>query len=175
MRKSGRFFTAALLTGVAAGALVTLLSGPAAADSSSVRWKTIVGIEDAGGNLNNAVGGIGGGGQAWTTLGGNARADLAGGNVDFEVHGLVLAGGNAVGTPDGINQVKGTLVCDAGQPDQVVVDTPLVTLSAQGDAEFDGNVGPISSVCTASNTAFLVRIAAGRWIANGAVRTSHGD
>jgi hypothetical protein len=27
----------------------------------------------------------------------------------------------------------------------------------------------------ASNTAFLVRIAANRWIANGAVRTSHGD
>jgi hypothetical protein len=174
MRRSGRFLTAALATGVAAGALVTLLSVPAAADSSSVRWKTIVGIEDAG-NANNAVGGIGGGGQAWTTLGGNARVDLAGGNVDFEVHGLVLAGGNAIGTPDGINRVKGTLVCDAGQPDQVVVDTPLVTLSAQGDAEFDGNVGAISSVCTASNTAFLVRIAAGRWIANGAVRTSHGD
>lgn len=171
MRRSGRFLAAALATGVAAGALVTLLSVPAAADSSSVRWRTIIGIEDAG----NLVGNIGGGGQPWSTLGGQARVDLGSGNVEFEVRGLVLAGGNAIGTPDGINQVKGTLVCDAGQPDQVVVDTPLVTLSAQGDAEFDGNVGPISSVCTASNTAFLVRIAAGRWIANGAVRTSHGD
>ena len=175
MRRNTRFLTAALAVGVAAGALVTLVSVPAAADGSSVRWRTIVGIEDAGGNLNNAVAGIPGGGQAWTTLGGNARVDLAGGEVEFEVRGLVLAGGNAIGTPDGINQVKGTLVCDAGQPDQVVVDTPLVTLSAQGDAEFDGNVGPISSVCTASNTAFLVRIAANRWIANGVVRTSHGD
>ena len=179
MRRSGRFFSATLLAGMAAGALMTL-SGTAAADgSSTVRWKTIVGIEDAGGNLNNAVGGIGGGGQAWTTLGGNARVDLAGGNVDFEVHGLVLAGGNGVGTRAAIAKVKGTLVCDPGQSDQAIVDTPAVDLSLTGDAEFDGNVGPIPAVCTPNNTAFLVRIAAtapgDRWIANGAVRTSHGD
>ena len=170
--RSNSGFSATTLATVAAGALLaTALVGPAAADgSNSVRWKTIIGIEDAG----NVVGNIGGGGQPWSTLGGNARVDLTGGNVEFEVRGLVLAGGNAIGTPDGINQVKGTLVCDAGAADQVVVDTPLVTLSAQGDAEFEGNVGPIPPVCTASNTAFLVRIAAGRWIANGAVRTSRG-
>ena len=53
------------------------------------------------------------------------------------------------------------------------MDTPLVTLSAQGDAEFDGNLlARIPAVCTPSNVAFLVRIAAGRWIANGAVRSS---
>lgn len=168
MRRSGRF--SALLAGMAAGALMTL-SGTAAADGSSVRWKTIIGIIQAG----NLVGNITGGGQPWSTLGGQARVDLGSGNVEFEVRGLVLAGGNNIGTPDGINQVKGTLVCNAGLPGQVVVDTPLVPLSPQGDAEFDGNVGPISSVCTPSNVAFLVRIAAGRWIANGAVRSSHGD
>ena len=176
MRRSGRF-SATLLAGMAAGALMTL-SGTAAADgSSSVRWKTIVGIEDAG-NANNAVGGITGGGQAWTTLGGNARVDLASGNVDFEVRGLVLAGGNNIGTPDGITQVKGTVVCISGTATQPVVnttDTLLVPLSAQGDAEFDGNVGPLPAACTPTNVAFLVRIAAGRWIANGAVRSSHGD
>ncbi len=172
MSGNGRFF-GAMLVGVAAGALLmTTLAGPATADgSSSVRWKTIIGIVQAG----NLVGNIAGGGQPWSTLGGEARVDLAGGNVEFEVRGLVLAGGNAIGTPDGIAQVKGTLVCDAGAADQVVVDTPLVALSAQGDAEFEGNVGPISSVCTPSNSAFLVRIAANRWIANSAVRTSHGD
>lgn len=172
MKRNARSFAPAVLAGIAAGALVTMLTGPAAADGGSgVRWKTIIGIIQAG----NLVGNIGGGGQPWSTLGGNARVDLAGGNIEFEVRGLVLAGGNTIGTPDGIAQVKGTLVCDAGAADQVVVDTPLVTLNAQGDAEFDGNVGPISSVCTPSNTAFLVRIAAGRWIANGAVRSSHGD
>lgn len=167
MRRSGRF--SALLAGMAAGALMTL-SGTAAADGSSVRWKTIIGIEDAG----NAVGNIGGGGQPWSTLGGQARVDLGSGNVEFEVRGLVLAGGNSIGTPDAITQVKGTLLCDAGGAN-VAVDTPLVPLSAQGDAEFEGNVGPIPRVCTPSNTAFLVRIPAGRWIANGAVRSSHGD
>jgi hypothetical protein len=181
MRTNARFFAPTTLAGVAAAAvLATTLAGPAAADGgSSVRWKTIVGIEDAGGNGNNAVGGIGGGGQAWTTLGGQARVDLARGNVEFEVRGLVLAGGNGIGTRAGIAQVKGTLVCNPGQPGQAIVDTPAVDLSLTGDAEFDGNVGPIPAVCTPTNTAFLVRIAAAapgdRWLANGAVRTSRGD
>ena len=55
-----------------------------------------------------------GGGQPWITLNGHASVDFSAGRVHFEVRGLVLAGGNAIGTPDGINQVKGTLVCDPG-------------------------------------------------------------
>src|ERR1700738_4014576 len=49
------------------------------------------------------------GGGPWSTRGGAARADLASGNLEFEVRGLVLAGGNSIGTPDAILQVKGTL------------------------------------------------------------------
>lgn len=172
MKKNGKFCAATALISITAGALLaTALVVPAAADGggSSVRWN-IIGIIQGG----NVVGNITGGGQPWSTLGGDARVDLAGGNLDFEVRGLVLAGGNSIGTPDAILQVKGTLVCNAGAANQAVVDTPLVTLSAQGDAEFEGNVGPIPAVCTPSNTAFLVRIGAGRWIANGAVRTSRG-
>ena len=67
--------------------------------------------------------------------------------------------------------VKGTIVCNPG-PTQVIVDTPLVTLSAQGDAEFDGNVGHVPAGCAPNNLAFLVRIPADRWIANGTVRSS---
>ena len=175
MTRQARAFAPATAMGAAAVALLTTLAGPAAADSSSVRWKTIIGIIQAG----NVVGGIGGGGQPWSTLGGEARVDLSSGRIDFEVRGLVLAGGNAIGTRAAIAQVKGTLVCDAGAADQAIVDTPAVDLSLTGDAEFDGNVGPIPAVCTPNNTAFLVRIAAAapgdRWIANGAVRSSHGD
>jgi hypothetical protein len=177
MRRNGRFLSSALTAGAAAGALLTAaLASPAAADGgSTVRWKTIVGLIQAG----NLVGTIGGGGQPWSTLGGEARADLARGNIEFEVRGLVLAGGNAIGTRAAIAQVKGTLVCDPGAADQAIVDTPAVDLSPQGDAEFDGNVGPIPAVCRPGNTAFLVRIAAAapgdRWIANGAVRSSPGD
>jgi hypothetical protein len=173
-----RNLIATALASVAAGALLaTALAGPAIADGggNSVRWKTIIGIIQAG----NVVAGIGGGGQPWSTLGGDARVDLSGGHLEFEVRGLVLAGGNSIGTPDGIVNVKGTLVCAAGAANQVLVDTPAVALSAQGDADFEGNIGPISSVCTATNTAFLVRIAAAapgdRWLANGAVRSSPGS
>ena len=86
----------------------------------------------------------------------------------------MLAGGDAIGSPGAVNQVKGTLVCViAGTP--TVIDTPLVPLNERGDAEFDGSVGPIPTTCTPTNVVFLVRIAANRWIANGAVRSSRGN
>jgi len=156
------FSTALSVTGFSTSVL-------ADSDSNNVSWKRVIGIIQAG----NLVGSITGGGQPWSTLGGEAHVNLGSGHVDFEVRGLVLAGGNSIGTPDNITQVKGTIVCGAGTPSEVSVDTPLVTLSAQGDAEFDGNLlARIPAVCTPSNVAFLVRIAAGRWIANGAVRSS---
>ena len=140
-------------------------------DSNNVSWKRVIGIIQAG----NLVGNIPGGGQPWSTLGGQANVNLRSGRLEFEVRGLVLAGGNSIGTPDAINQVKGTIVCGPANPPTpplFLADTPLVTLSTQGDAEFEGNVGPFPTVCTPTNLAFLVRIAAGRWIANGAVRSS---
>jgi len=59
------------------------------------------------------------------------------------VRGLVLGGGNAVETPDGINQVKGALVCDPGGAN-LAFDTVSVPLSGRGDAEFAGSVGPVA-------------------------------
>jgi hypothetical protein len=61
--------------------------------------------------------------------------------------------------------VKGTLVCDTtdtsnGNSD--LVDTELVALSATGDAQFDGNVGPLPATCSEEpNLAFLIRTAGG--------------
>jgi len=161
---------------VAAGALLmSAIAGPAAADN--VKWQTIVGTVQAG----NLVGGtvsppaITGGGQPWTTLEGEANVDLATGHTEFEVHGLVLAGGNSIGTPDTVTQVRGTFVCVVPAPGtNVVIDTALVPLSSTGDAQFSGSVGAIQTPCSASNIAFLIRVPAGRWIANGAVRTSGG-
>ena len=151
---------------VVASALLAFASvSPAAADN--VRWRTVVGIIQA----NNVAGGIGGGGQPWTTLGGHASVDLSANHVEFEVRGLVLAGGDSIGTPDGIAQVRGTLVCDPAGA-RLTIDTVLVPLSPTGDAEFSGAVPPIPSTCTPTNIAFLIRIPAGRWIANGAVRTA---
>jgi len=160
-----------------AGALPAL-----AADDSVVRWQDIIGIIQPGNLVGSGTGQVAGGSQPWSTLGGQAVVNLQSGHVEFTVHGLVLAGGNSIGTPDGITMVKGTLVCDtsgeASKPpgNSQLVDTDAVPLSAQGDARFAGFVS-LDPVCRSEpDIAFLVRIvvptvAAGRWIANGAVRT----
>jgi hypothetical protein len=141
-----------------------------------VRWKTIVGNITV--SNNDAVGGINPGTTPWSTLGGSARVDLATGHVSFDVDGLVLNGGNATGTPGPVDQVEGSLICDAGSTDQTIFTTAPVPLSAQGNADFSGTFGTIPGTCT--NPLFLIRIgpdlpgANQRWIATGAVR-SFGD
>src|SRR5882672_10351920 len=96
----------------------------------------------------------------------------------FSNHGLVLNGGNATGTPGPVDQVEGSLICDAGQHDQTIFTTTPVPLNAQGNADFSGTFNTIPGTCT--NPLFLIRIgpdlpgANQRWIATGAVR-SFGD
>jgi hypothetical protein len=159
------------LTRLAVAAFVALSAGYARADDATLKWQTIIGIIQAG----NVVAGIGGGGQPWSTLGGNAHVNLGNGRVEFRVDGLVLAGGNAIGTRAAIANVKGTLVCNPGAANQAIVDTPSVPLDELGDARFEGDFAtPLPADCTSGTTfAFLVRIAAAapgdRWIANGAV------
>src|SRR5438874_8496806 len=96
----------ALLLGISTG--LAAFSVSAWADDV-VRWKTIIGIIQAG----NVVGNITGGGQPWSTTGGEAKVNLRDGRIEFNVRGLVLAGGNTIGTPGAINQVKGTIICNA--------------------------------------------------------------
>ena len=144
-----------------------------------VEWKHIIGIIQAGNKVGSGTGQVTGGGQPWSTTGGSAEVDLTTGQLQFQVQGLVLAGGNAIGTPDSVTMVKGTLVCDTtgtANGNSALVDTPLVPLSTQGDARFRGEVGPLPSACVNEpNIAFLVRTAGGGWIANGAVRVSEGN
>jgi len=140
-----------------------------------VRWKTIVGNITV--SNNDAVGGINPGTTPWSTLGGRASVNLVTGNVSFDVDGLVLNGGNATGTPDGVDQVEGSLICDAGKKDQTIFTTTPVQLNAQGNADFSGTFNTIPGTCT--NPLFLIRIGPDlgpnqNWIATGAVR-SFGD
>jgi hypothetical protein len=145
-------------------------------DDSIVRWKTVVGNITV--TNNDAVGGINPGTTPWSTLGGRAHVNLATGQVSFEVDGLVLNGGNATGTTGPVDQVEGSLICDAGQRDQTIFTTTPVRLTPQGNAVFSGTFGSTPGTCT--NPLFLVRIgpdlpgANQRWIATGAVR-SFGD
>jgi hypothetical protein len=166
---------------VAAIACLALgLAGPATAQAQVVKWEDVVGLilQVATPPNNNPVGSgtgtVNSGANPWTTRGGEAVVNLRNGHVEFSVRGLVLAGGNAIGTPDGVTLVKGTLVCDtngsAGGGNSTIVDTELVPLSPQGDAQFSGFV-VLPLACFEPDIAFLIRIQAGPWIANGAVRT----
>jgi hypothetical protein len=149
--------------------------GSVAADPLTVKWDDVIGVIQAGNQVGSGTGRITGGGQPWSTQGGKAQVDLRTGRVKFTVKGLVLAGGNTIGTPGTVTMVKGTLVCDtngsAGGGNSVLVDTELVPLSAQGDADFSGDV-TLAAVCqTESDLAFVIRTGSGAWIANGSVRT----
>src|SRR6516164_8657393 len=132
--------------------LLTAIASPSQADNLVI-WRTIIGVAQA----NNVVGGITAGGQPWSTR-------------EFEVRGLVLAGGNTIGTPGAVTQVKGTLVCGPGSASPVVIDTPLVPLDPQGNADFSGSFSSSTAACSPTDVAFLIRTAGGAWVGNGSVR-----
>ena len=164
-----------IVSGLALGA--ALIGGNASADpGDNFRWQSIIGIQEKGNVVGTGTGAVTGAG-VWSAQGGHVKVDPDNGKIDFEVNGLVLAGGNSIGTPGTVTQVKGTLVCDtdgsASGLNSVIVDTPLVDLSEEGDAQFHGSVGALPAVCaTEPDIAFLIRAGASataKWIANGTV------
>jgi hypothetical protein len=162
-----------IISGLALGAAV--IGQNASADpGDTVHWQSVIGIIQASNVVGSGTGAATGAPGPWSALGGHANVVLDNGQVNFSTNGLVLAGGNAIGTPGAVLQVKGTLVCDtdgsASGGNSALVDTPLVDLDDQGDARFDGNVGPLPPVCASEpDIAFLIRTASGRWIGNGTV------
>ena len=143
-----------------------------------VRWKSIVGVITAQG-VDNPVGNIDSGTFAWSVRSGRASVNLMTGATSFEVEGLVINGTTFSGTPGPIDAVTGTLVCNAGDKTQTVLDTASVPLNVHGDARFNGNIAGVPASC--GNPIFLVRIATpatgavGRWIATGAERFTDDD
>src|SRR5262249_27074723 len=152
---------------------VSVATASAHHEDNSVRWKGIAGVITAQG-VDNPAGNIHSGTFAWTVRSGRASVNLATGATWFEVEGLVINGTVFSGTPGPIDSITGTLVCDAGQASQTVLDTTVVSLNAQGDARFFGRIAGIPASC--GNPLFLLRIAApatgavGRWIATGTER-----
>jgi hypothetical protein len=154
------------LTASTAGALLLLAFASPSRANDNVSWETIIGIAQA----TSVVGGITGGGQPWSALGGSVAVNLGEGSVAFQVRGLVLAGGNAIGTPDGVTSVVGTLVCGLNSATPQIINTSPVPLSPQGDAAFHGSFNSSTGGCIGTQQAFLIRATSGAWIANGAVR-----
>lgn len=161
---------------VAGLALVAAAAGQNAIAGSgdTLRWQSVIGIIQGSNVVGTGTGAVTGAPGPWSALGGHASVNLAKNAVSFDVRGLVLAAGNSIGTPGTVDQVKGTLVCDtdgsASGGNSVLVDTPLVELDDEGNARFNGSVGALPSVClTEPDVAFLLRVGAGKWIANGTV------
>jgi hypothetical protein len=148
-------------------------------DGMEVKWERIEGAIVPGTVFGgpNVVGGVNSGAVSWTAEEGDAKLNKTTGRLRFEVEGLVLAAtpaGNVIGTRGlALQTVKGTIVCNAASGPVILVDTPPVPLSFQGDAEFEGTVG-LPAVC--ADPAFLIRGAMpgtlpfDSWIAHGAVR-----
>lgn len=125
--------------------------------------------------MGSGTGAVNAAGAPWVATGGNARVHLTSGDLRFRITGLVLADTSAVGTPANNPQVMGTLVCDtdgsAGGGNSVLVNTPRVFLSAQGDAEFHGDLFPFPAACVNEpDIAFLVRSVTGVYFAAAIVR-----
>ena len=152
--------------------LAMFVSASFAQSGPVLRWQQIVGDITAPA-VNNPVAGIPSGGAPWTTAGGSATVNLATGAATFQVQGLVLNGTNASGTPGPVQNVVGTLVCSPGMSSQVVFNTSMVPLNAQGDAVFSGSLGMLPATCP--TPVFLIRTgstATSSWIAAGAVLTT---
>ena len=154
-------------------ALLAFAPGVARAGDQHIRWSDVRGIVQPGAVVGTGSGAVTGAGSPWSTTGGDVDVNLDRGSVDVKVRGLVLAGGNSIGTRGGITAVKGTLVCDTDgsvSGDSALVDTGLATLDEQGNAHFDSVVGAFPAECSEPDIAFLVRTGGGAWIAFGAVR-----
>ena len=165
-----RFHLSPIALGLALCATVTATSAVA----ETLQWQSMIGIAQANNVVGTGSGAVTGGGLPWSAQQGHAIVELSNGHVNFEVRGLSFAGGNAVGTPGAVAQIKGTLVCDtdgsASANNSFIVDTPLIELDDQGNARFNGFVGPLPAVCGSEpDVAFLLRIGSGRWIANATV------
>ena len=161
-----------IVSGVALAAAV--IGQTASADpGDSLRWQSVIGIAAPNGIVGSGTGAVNGAPGPWSALGGKVKVDPDKGKIEFSVDGLVLAAGNAIGTPGTFTQLKGTVVCDtdgsASGGNSVLVDTPLVQLDDQGDARFSGSVAMPAVCASEPDVAFLFRTSSGRWIANGTV------
>jgi hypothetical protein len=160
-------------------ATLALLSGSGvmAMSDQEVKWEGFVGNIRTGvaGAVGSGTGAVNAAGAPWVATGGKARVNLGSGQLQFRISGLVLADTVFVGTPGNNPQVMGTLVCDtngsAGGGNSVLVSTPLVPLSPQGEADFNGDLGPLPAACVSEpDIAFLVRSVTGVYFAAAIVR-----
>ena len=146
--------------------LATFVSFGASAAEPLVRFEDGIGVQPlrggAAGAVPNTVQGVPPSGNPWVIS--RLSADVStDGRIKVDGRGLLLAGGNSIGTPAG-QSVFARLVC-AGVPH----DSELVPLDARGDFRIEGFVNPFPpSPC--ATPVLLVINAGGTWFAAGIPR-----
>ena len=105
-------------------------------------------------------------GQIWVIE--DLKADVkADGNIRVDGRGLLLGGGNNIGTNAG-QSVRATLICEAAAP-FVLRNTNLVPLEADGDFRIDDTLNPPPPADCASPV-LLIRNPGGAWFAAGILK-----
>jgi hypothetical protein len=117
----------------------------------------------------NLVRGVQPPGQIWVIEDLKADIDLDNGRVRVDGRGLLLGGGNGIGT-NANQSVRATLICStvitppATTPP--LFDSALVPLAANGDFRIDDVLNPLPPTVCASPV-LLIRNPAGSWFAAG--------
>jgi hypothetical protein len=154
--------------------LALMVASSAMAHDTFVKFKggigvmAVAGIGPTGAPVANVVRGIQPAGDPWVirALSAEVKAD---GRVHVEGRGLLLAGGNAIGTNGG-QSVFATLICGPLPNGPFTVQsTPVadaVALAADGDFTIDDILSPApSNPC--DNPVLLIRNVGGVWFAAG--------
>ena len=114
----------------------------------------------------NIVRGVNPPGQIWVIEDLRGEVDSSG-RVRIDGRGLLLGGGNGVGT-NANQSVMATLICEAAAP-FTLLNTPLVPLEPNGDFRIDDSLSPAPPAECASPV-LLIRNPAGAWFAAGIVK-----
>jgi hypothetical protein len=140
--------------------LAALTPLAAAAAEPLTHFQDGIGVQPLrGGAVPNVVHGVNPAGLPWviSRLSADASTD---GRIRVDGRGLLLAGGNSIGTPSG-QSVRARLICDG-----VPHDSELVPLDPRGDFRIDGFVNPFPpAVC--GNPVLLIVNGGGTWFAAG--------
>jgi len=159
-------------TSIMTGALALALSTAALADDRLVRFEGGIGVIPVSSTLANASVGdavrndvrkTAPGGQPWTIsrLSADVRTD---GRISVDGRGLLLAGGDGIGTPAG-QIVHATLFCGPATG-FTSHSSDAVALEANGDFRIDSQLTPAPPDSCASPVLLIVN-AGGRWFAAG--------
>jgi hypothetical protein len=166
-----------------ASILMVLIGGSFAssviADDTLVRFKGAIGdipVANVAGTPNpdgsfpdvirNIVRGVNPAGQIWVIS--DFRADVkVDGRIRVDGRGLLLGGGNAIGT-NGNASVFATLICEAVAPfNQHSTNLAGVALAANGDFRIDDVLVPTPPAACASPVLLIRVTAGGAWFAAG--------